>query len=159
MNYYQLLRSLLKEKPHLRKCLAKCRHCQVLFFTHPRNASRNDLGCPFGCRQIHRRDSAVKRSIEFYKSTAGKIKKQNINNRRNDSRPKAEPTKPPENSYEFGIDTTIVSHIRVTTSLIEGRPVAFKEAIRIVAKLLRQLSFDSMKKMVYGNSRTQTKPP
>ena len=150
---------MLKEKPHLRKCLTKCRHCQILFLTHPRNAGRNDLGCPFGCRQVHRRDSAVKRSIEYYKSPEGKIKKRYLNGRRNESVPEASPAETPVDSCETGVDATMVLHIQLTTSLIEGRAVGLKEVIGMVEEILRQLSFEKSKKMLYINGWSQPKPP
>lgn len=150
---------MLKEKPHLRKCLTKCKHCQILFLTHPRNAGRTDLGCPFGCRQVHRRASAIKRSIEYYKSYEGKIKKQYINGRRNEPVPEASPDETPVDSRETGIDATIILHIQLTTSLIEGRGVGLKEVIRMVEKILRQLSFEKSKKMLYIHCQSQIKPP
>ena len=73
--YYWVIRLVLKEKPHLRKCLDRCRHCHILFFTHPRNAGRSDLGCPFGCRQAYRRKSSIHRSTEYYRTKEGKQKK------------------------------------------------------------------------------------
>ena len=42
-----VLRSLLRQKAHLRPCLCRCRHCRIFFLTHPRNARRRDLACPF----------------------------------------------------------------------------------------------------------------
>ena len=57
LEYYVLLRSVLRAKPHLRACLTRCRHCRIFFLTHPRNAGRHDLRCPFGCRQAHRQQA------------------------------------------------------------------------------------------------------
>ena len=37
------------------------RALRIRFLTHPRNANRRDLRCPFGCRQHHRREEAKKR--------------------------------------------------------------------------------------------------
>ena len=42
LEYYALLRSVLCAKPHLRRCLKRCRHCRIFFFTDPRNAGRKD---------------------------------------------------------------------------------------------------------------------
>ena len=46
MQYYVVLRSLLRVNPTLRRCLCRCRHCQIFFLSHPRNAGRRDLSCP-----------------------------------------------------------------------------------------------------------------
>ena len=48
LSYYVVLRSVLRLKPWLRKCLARCRHCGIFFLTDVRNAGRQDLGCPLG---------------------------------------------------------------------------------------------------------------
>jgi hypothetical protein len=150
---------VLKEKPHLRRCLTKCRHCQILFLTHPRNTARNDLGCPFGCRQVHRRESAIKRSIEYYKSAEGKIKKQYLNARRNDTVPEPSQDERLINSCETSVDATVVLHIQLTISLIEGRAVGLNEVIRMVDRILRQHSFDKRKKMPYRGDPHHAKPP
>ena len=150
---------MLKEKPHLRKCLTRCRHCQIPFLTHPRNTGRNDLGCPFGCRQVHRRESAIKRSIEYYKSAEGKIKKRYLNARRNDPVPEASQDETPIDSCKTGIDPITVLHIQLTTSLIEGRVVGLKEVLRMVNHILRQLSIDNRKKFAYVDSCHGKIPP
>jgi hypothetical protein len=151
---------VLKDKPHLRKCLSRCRHCHIFFFTHPRNAGRTDLGCPFGCRQVHRRKSAIKRSTEYYKTPEGKEKKQQLNARRN--APPLSVSSPDEetiHSCEYGVYTTTIFHIRLTTSLIEGRMIGLKEVIGMIDNILRQLSIDKRKKIPYLGSGHHNKPP
>jgi hypothetical protein len=150
---------VLKEKQHLRKCLTKCRHCHILFLTHPRNAARKDLGCPFGCREAHRRDSAIKRSIEYYKSPEGKIKKQYLNARRNNPLAEGSQDETPIDSCETGVDPSTVLHIELTTSLIEGRVVGLKEVIEMIERILRQHSIDKGKKVPYRGDRDHTNPP
>jgi hypothetical protein len=108
---------------------------------------------------VYRRDSAVKRSIEYYKSREGKIKKRYLNGRRNEPVPQASPDETPVKSCETGVDATMVLHIQLTTSLIEGRAVTLKEVIGMVEKFLRQLSIGKSKKMFYIHGRSQTKPP
>ena len=53
LQYYLLLRSVLRTRPLLRRCLARCRHCRIFFLTHWCNAGRKDLGCPFSCRTAY----------------------------------------------------------------------------------------------------------
>jgi len=160
LEYYRLLRSVLKDKPHLRKCLTRCRHCQIFFFTHPCNADRTDLGCPFGCRQAHRRKNAIKRSTAYYKTAEGKIKKQQLNARRN--APPLSVSSPDEktiNSCEYGVEQTTIFHIRLTTSLIEGRTVGLEEVIGMIDHILRQHSIDKRKRIPYLASGRHQKPP
>ncbi|MFQ5770241.1 MAG: hypothetical protein ACE5HX_06875 [bacterium] len=158
------MRSVLRSKPHLRKCLSKCRHCQIYFLTHPRNAGRNDLGCPFGCRQTHQKKAAIKRSIEYYRSDAGKIKKKQLNDRRADQNRLVE-SKQGEMRLRIcqsDIDKTMLSHIEVVTALIEARDVGWDEIVRMVAEILRhlrQLSIDKRKKGVYPGCDQPKNPP
>jgi len=152
---------VLRSKPHLRKCLSKCRHCQIYFLTHPRNAGRSDLGCPFGCRQAHQKKAALKRSTDYYRSDAGKEKKKQLNARR------ADQSRLPESKQEemrlsicqCDIDKTTLSHIQLVTALIEARDVGWDEVVSMVAEILRQLSIDKRKKGVYPGRDELKNPP
>ena len=159
--YYYLLRSILKSKPHLKNCLAKCKHCQIFFFTHPRNAGRTDLGCPFGCRQTHRRKSAIKRSVEYYRSPAGKIKKGYLNKRRNNQK-KVEESKQKEkfiSNRQIPIDEVSLAHMQTATSLIEGRSVSMGDIIIMLTEIMRQLSIDIREGLTYGDRYLGKIPP
>ena len=81
-----LLRSILRAKPHLRKCLVRCRQCRIFFFTHPRNAGRCDLRCPFGCREAHRRKESNRRSSAYYVGEQGRTYKRRQNQRQAEKR-------------------------------------------------------------------------
>jgi len=136
--------------------LTRCKHCRIWFFTHPRNAGRKDLGCPFGCRQSHRTKSAVKRSIEYYQSPEGKIKKQYLNTRRNG---KSTTDEKPVNDGEPALDQVTLCHIQLTTGLIEGRTVRLAQIIRMIDNILRQLSIDKRKKLPYLGASDHDNPP
>jgi len=138
--YFRQLRLVLKDRPHLRPCLKRCRHCRILFFTHPRNSGRIDIDCPFGCRQAHRKQSAATRSIEYYRSCEGKEKKKLLNARRK-SREKTQVTP--------GDDHIMTGHLQVVTSLVEGRFVAFSDIDIMVNNILRQLSIDKEANKLY----------
>ena len=87
----------------------------ILFFTHPRNAGRTDLGCPFGCRQAHRRKSSTYRSTEYYRSDEGKQKKEELNKARSQQNRLAQ-SRLGENGNDDGgskFDAATVSHIQV----------------------------------------------
>ena len=75
LEYYLLLRSILKARPHLRQCLTRCRHCRIFFVSDPRNAGRKDLRCSFGCKETHCRRRSTERSVAYYQEPEGKIKK------------------------------------------------------------------------------------
>jgi len=82
LEYYLLLRSVLRAKPRLRACLSRCRHCRIFFLADPRNAGRRNLGCPFGCREAHRKQQSTRRSVAYYRDPDGKKKKSALNQRR-----------------------------------------------------------------------------
>ena len=82
LEYYWLLRSVLRERPEARRCLCRCRHCRIFFIADPRNAGRRDLGCPFGCQEAHRKSESTRRSVAYYQEPEGKIKKRLLNGKR-----------------------------------------------------------------------------
>lgn len=147
--YFWKLRSVLRERPQLRCCLKRCRHCDIFFLTHPRNAKRNDIDCPFGCRQARRRRKSMERSSAYYRTPEGKIKKQQQNARRG-GREKAAPPEP---------DQSVIVYLKVVTSLIEGRPVAFSEVISLVQRILRQHSIGWKPNHLYNASYRDKPPP
>ena len=73
--YYVVLRAVLRNKPGLRRYIARCRHCWIFFIADPRNVGREDLGCPFGCADLHRRRSSNERSAACNRSPLGKVKR------------------------------------------------------------------------------------
>ena len=128
-SYYVELRSVLRCKPWLRKCLARCGHCGIFFLTDRRNAGRRDLGCPFGCSRAHRRRESTRRSVAYYREPEGKVKKQALNARRRSRGRKASPTPvvpaPPWLR-------TILSYLCVLVGLIEGRRIERSEIIAML---------------------------
>ena len=165
LQYYRLLRSVLKDKPYLRKCLKRCRHCRIFFLTHPRNAIRNDLRCPFGCRQAHRKEGEKKRCAEYYRSQAGKIKKRYLNACRTQrdtsqkSPKESHEEELPPGALETTLDKQIIIHIRTLTSLIEERMVPLEDILCMINRILRQLSIEKGEKMVYGEAYHQSRSP
>jgi len=72
----------LRDRPDLASCAAHCRHCGIRFLTHPRNANRCNLHCPFGCREHRRRQQANERSKKHYRTERGFRKKKRLNGKR-----------------------------------------------------------------------------
>jgi hypothetical protein len=156
--YYWTLRSILKKKPRLKKYLTRCRHCGILFFTHPRNAGRSDLGCPFGCREAHRQKNSNQRSSEYYRTKEGKKKKKQLNAARSRQNDLSEPG-PEEKEDGCTLDGAIVGHIQLVCSLIEGRWIGLSEILAMLDKILRQHSIDCSIKLPYGLCSAQKYPP
>lgn len=144
-----MLRSVVRKHPHLRSCLKRCRHCNILFLTHPRNALRSDIDCPFGCREALRKRRSKERSTAYYQTSDGKTKKQMLNARRKGERM---PT-PPK------VDRPLIVHLQVVTSLIEGRAVSLAEIASMVKEILRQPSIGKWGKCVYEVPYADKSPP
>lgn len=62
-----------------------CCHCGIRFLTHPRNANRRNLYCPFGCREHRRRQHANSRSKKHYQTEQGRRKKKLLNGKRSEA--------------------------------------------------------------------------
>lgn len=136
LGYYVLLRSIVRSQPELRRCLKRCRHCRIFFFTHPRNAERQDLRCPFGCRQAHRKRQSNQRSIAYYQDERGKVKKQQQNAKRRKKTVPVAASQLPEEGPLW--PEPVVEYVRMVTSLIEGRLVSLAEVLEMLRRVMRQ---------------------
>ena len=145
--YYVVLRSVLRSQPYLRRYLGRCRHCQIFFLTHPRNAGRSDLGCPFGCRQAHRKQRSTERSVAYYATAEGKVKKKMQNGRRAQGGAPAEVNPPVPGAPEF--PAGMVGYVAMVASLIEGRPVSAEEIVGMLVRAMRQHSMARRRRIDY----------
>ena len=140
---YVLLRSALRAKPHLRACLTRCRHCGIFFLTHPRNAGRHDLRCPFGCREAHRKQASAQRSAAYYADAEGKGIKSKLNQRRprkyRAPEPPSERPRPPRRRRRRPKwNPLMIEYVRMLASLIEGRRIRRGQVFRMLARKMRQ---------------------
>lgn len=149
MEYYFALRWLLKTHPRLRRYLTRCRHCGIWFLTDPRNAGRSDLGCPFGCRDAHRRRKSTERSVAYYQADYGRIKKKIQNDRRGSRGRGVEIPGVP------AVDEAIVGYLQAVAGLIEGRRVGREEIVAV----LRQHSMDRRREIEYKVEYLLNNPP
>lgn len=152
--YYVVLRSVLRTAPHLRQCLNRCRHCRIFFLTHPRNAGRVDLRCPFGCREAHRKRRSTQRSVEYYGTDQGKVKKKIQNGKRSQAEARAGDERlvvgeQPLSQEGMRLDAQIVSYVWLVTSLIEGRRVSEDEIVEMLRRALRQHRMARGRRMDY----------
>lgn len=147
--YYVVLRSVLRDHRRLRPCLTRCRHCGIFFLTHPRNAGRRDLGCPFGCRAAHRRQGSTARSVEYYQSPEGKQKKRMQNGHRQDRLRPAAPDPCPGELELRRLEAGIVRYVGMAVSLIEGRKVREDEVVEMLVRAGRQHSMYRRRKIEY----------
>ena len=153
LSYYVVLRSVLRIKPWLRKCLARCRHCGIFFLTDRRNAGRQDLGCPFGCKRAHRQKQSTQRSVAYYQEPEGKVKKQALNARRRKKPQPAEPLPVPPGLRPF------LRYLCVMIGLIEGRPVQLWEVIEMLERTVRQHRMVRTRRIDQGVAWLHEQPP
>lgn len=157
--YYVLLRSIVRAHPELRRCRTRCRHCRIFFLTHPRNAGRRDLGCPFGCREAHRRRQSNARSTAYYQDEEGKEKKRQQNaKRRQPAAPKAPPLIPPPKT-SLPWPRPILDYLLLVTSLIEARAVSLEELLEMLRRVLRQHSMVRTRRIDQIIARLHEHPP
>jgi hypothetical protein len=164
LEYYVLLRSVLRAKPHLRACLTRCGHCRIFFLTHPRNAGRDDLRCPFGCRAAHRQQASAQRSAAYYREPKGKRKKSDLNQRR--PRQYCPPLPAPDpprarraKRRRARWNPLMVHYVAMVASLIEGRPISRGQVLRMLARNLRQHTLCRRPKIDQTVAWLQEEPP
>jgi hypothetical protein len=145
--YYVVLRSVLRSRPDLRRCLRRCRHCRIFFLTDPRNVGRSDLRCPFGCRGVHRKQRSTERSVAYYATAEGKAKKKMQNGKRAQGGVGADANPPVLGDLEY--HPGIVGYIAMVASLIEGRRVREEEILQMLVRAMRQHSMARRRRMDY----------
>ena len=155
--YYVVLRSVLRSRPDLRRCLSRCRHCGIFFLTHLRNAGRSDLRCPFGCREAHRKQRSTERSVAYYTTAEGKAKKKIQNGKRAQGGVRAEANPPETGALQF--HAGMVGYIAMVASLIEGRPVREEEIVQRLVRAMRQHSMALRRRMDYVVAQLQKNGP
>ena len=154
--YYVVLRSVLRSRPDLRRCLSRCRHCRIFFLTDPRNAGRRDLRCPFGCREAHRRRCSTARSVAYYATAEGKVKKKMQNGKRVPRGVRADavaPAKGPE------LRAGIVRYVAMVASLIEDRRVSEAEMLQRLVRAMRQHRMARRRRMDYVVAQLRKRGP
>ena len=113
--------------------LIKCPQCQVPFLTSVSNRGRNDIRCPFGCRELHKKQQSNKRVNDYYQSKEGKKKKQQLNQNRKKGGP-IQANAPPEKR-------DIIIYIRFIISCIWNYKIDWSKAVEYyhtVCKKMRQ---------------------
>lgn len=156
LSYYVVLRSVLRRKPGLRKCLARCRHCGIFFLTDPRNAGRRDLGCPFGCSRAHGQRQSTRRSVAYYQEPEGKAKKRALNARRRKTPPPLPVPVPPA---PLAPVPPVLLYVCMLVGLIEGRPVRLEEVMAMLERTARQHRMVRTRRIDQGVAWLHEQPP
>lgn len=155
--YYVMLRSVLRSRADLRRCLSRCRHCRIFFLTHPRNAGRQDLRCPFGCREAHRKQRSTERSVDYYATAEGKAKKKVQNGKRAQGGVRADTSPPLLEAAAF--PARMVGYVAMVASLIERRRVSQAEMLQRLERAMRQHSMARRRRMDYVVAQLHKRGP
>lgn len=185
---YQLaLDSVLQSHPELQPCAVFCRYCGIRFLTHPRNAGRVNLRCPFGCRQHHRRQASRERSTAYYQTVVGRRKKKQLNAGRLSGgrssvcpqQPELDPPSaacsgPPQGELAQQVElhregvvleawrleaSPMLAYVRMVVRLIEGLRLPGQELVRWLQETLRQHSIAIGESTVYVLRFQHQHPP
>ena len=112
------------------------------------------MGCPFGCKEAHRKRRSSKRSVEYYGTEEGKIKKKIQNGKRSHGEARAADTQEllrdrqlKHDGMEF--DAVTVDYVRMVTGLIERRRVSDQEIVGMLVGAMRQHSIARRRRMDY----------
>jgi hypothetical protein len=171
----------------LERCLVLCKQCGIRFLTHPRNAGRTDLRCPFGCREHARRQAANRRSTAHYRRPLGRETKERLNRRRYRPTPSAgdrvrptvdtqttsalEPrTDEGQGKVELRLEGVVLDessvvnspmlpYLRMLVSLIEGIRLTCQELVRLLRQALRQRSLAFRRRIEYVLRFLHQHPP
>ncbi len=110
----------------------------------------------------------MERSAAYYHTPEGKLKKKRHNGTRaRPAPPSPADTPPPAQSApltpvppdQAEFDPGMVEHLRVATSLIEGRKVTRQEIVEMLRRTVRQHGMASEPGSEYGEDRVKRPPP
>jgi hypothetical protein len=115
------------------------------------------LSCPFGCRQAHRKRRSTERSVAYYTTVEGKVKKKRQNGKRVRGGGGRAPAPPEAGALE--VHAGMVRYVAMVASLIEGRRVSQAEMLRRLARAMRQHSMARRRRMDYVVAQLQKHGP
>jgi hypothetical protein len=185
---YQLaLDSILRSHPKLPACVTHCVQCGIRFLTDRRNARRQDLRCPFGCREHHQKQRANARSAAYYRTAHGKAQKERHNHRRYRSTgpadgkrepapdpqttsPNEQPTGESPEKVEWCLEgmtvdassvanSPMLPYVRMLVRVIEGVQLSRQELVDCLQEALRQRSMATRSRATYVLRFLNLHPP
>lgn len=153
-----MLRRILGDERELRKQVVCCRYCGIYFITAESNAGRKDLGCPFGCREAHRKERSDSRSKAYYGTPEGKAKKREHNARRSTRRGEGAVDQPLGDRRNESYYSVLVFYLQYIIKVLEKREVR-REWIAGLIKKVRQQGIALGRGIGYIDNRLLWQPP
>jgi len=151
------LRAALRAVPRARRYLRRCAVCQLFFLVDPRNAWRECVCCPYGCRAVRRAQRSNERVRAYYRTDVGKRKKRALNRARSLRTGPARGSEAPPPPADDEFTPEVVTHVQVVVSLFEGRRVTRDEITTLLERILRQHHMGGDPRRSYGALRIGTK--
>ena len=127
------------------------------FLTHARNAGRRDLRCPFGCQAAHRKQRSIERSVAYYATEEGKVKKKIQTDKRVQREGRAKANPPVRGPLECSAG--MLSYVAMVASLIQGRRVSEAGIGQRLVRATRQHSMARRRRIDYLVARLQRHGP
>ena len=134
IGYVRVLRQALATGTEGGWILCWCCDCSVPFLTAPTNRDRDDLRCAFGCRKNHDCRSSNARSIAYYQTIEGKLKKAEQNAKRQKVADK-KPAEPPPPDL---LPLPLIEYLRNVLSWLGHRKLSLAETEKIIKRALRR---------------------
>lgn len=135
--YYVKIRNIIQTTESRYWELTRCVDCEIYLITSCSNRGREDIRCPFGCRECNKKATSNKRSRAYYKTIAGKKKKQKQNeNRYRRSNQSSIETKK-SSKEEKG---SFLGYLRFILSIIEGRFISWQDINDILEACFKKWS-------------------
>lgn len=106
------------------------------------------MRCPFGCREERGKQCSTRRSTAYYRTQEGKDKKKVQNDKRR-RQGKAPDLEKETDAVEGRLNAEVLDHVRMATSLIEGRRVGLVEIMKMLRRVLRQRRLGMRRRIDY----------
>ena len=132
--FYYLIYLRLADKNDHTSFVIRCPQCGILFMTKNSNYARDDILCPFGCRQNNKKVNARKRSKD--RNLRNKEKKKKLNRARSENTTTSTILSPPVKVDPFAL------YLQLTLTSILKTKIQIDEIIELQEKVRsRGLSF------------------
>ena len=132
--------------------------CGLFFLVDPRNAWRECVCCPYGCRAVRRRQRSNERVKAYYRTPSGKQKKRALNRARSlRATSSREPEVPPPPPADDEFTPEVITHVQLVVGLFEGRRVGRDEIILLLERILRQRHMGGRRRGGYGAPQMKRK--
>jgi len=135
--YENLLSTLQNQLQTKSSVIKKCSTCGISFLTSSRNHGRDDLNCPFGCREAARKFNGNKRSQKHYQTFWGNLKKR-VSNQQRYQKPDQKIESETSTSQEINLELYL--YIKWMIWEIERKRISYEELLYIYKERQRQRS-------------------